>query len=42
MKFSKLAMHRNKSTINAKFFLRAIIITQNIYTKNKFIDKISS
>lgn len=34
-------MRRNKSTINAEFFLRAIT-TQNIYIKNKFIDKIPS
>lgn len=35
-------MRRNKSTINAEFFLRAITTTQNIYIKNKFIDKIPS
>lgn len=42
VKFSKLVMRRNKSTINAEFFLRAITTTQNIYIKNKFIDKIPS
>lgn len=34
-------MHQNQQ-INAEFFLRATITTQNIYIKNKFIDKIPS